>query len=126
VTVTTPLDVYFTRLDDGDIEGTLATFADDASYVRPTLPPSPPGLEVVRGRDELRAFFVARGKRPFRHYVRACAVEGKSCLVEGVAGPPGERPTHLFLVHATLDDDGRIERYFALMAENPPDVDVAI
>jgi hypothetical protein len=72
---------------------------------------------VIRGLDDLRAFFVARGKQPHRHEVRACAVDGPHCFVEGVAGVEGEPPTHVFLAHATLDGDGRITRYFALMAE---------
>lgn len=115
----TPLDAYYTALDAGDVEATLACFTDDAVYVRPAL--DEPGLELVRGRDELRAFFVARGKRDYRHVVRACAVDGARCLVEGVAGMEGEPPTHAFLVHATVEPDGRIARYFALMAKAPDD-----
>jgi ketosteroid isomerase-like protein len=113
-----PLDRYYAALDAGDIEATLACFADDAVYVRPSL--DGPGLESVRGRDELRAFFVARGKREYRHAVRLCAVDGRKCFVEGIAGVEGEPPTHAFLVQATIEDDGRISRYFALMAEAPP------
>ena len=114
--MTSPLDRYYDALDGGDVEGTVACFTADAVYVRPTLPPAEPGLEVVRGRDELREFFVERGHRPYRHQVRTCAVDGERCFVEGVAGMEGERPTHVFLVHATLDADGLIARYFALMA----------
>jgi ketosteroid isomerase-like protein len=119
VPVASPLDRYYEALDAGDVERTLATFSADAVYVRPTLPPAAPGLEVVRGTDELREFFLARGKQPHRHEVRACAVDGRSCFVEGVAGVEGASPTHAFLVHATLDSDGLIQRYFALMAETP-------
>jgi ketosteroid isomerase-like protein len=113
----TPLDAYYTALDAGDVEATLACFTDDAVYVRPAL--DAPGLEFVRGRAELRAFFAARGKRDHRHYVRACAVEGRRCFVEGVAGVEGTKPTHVFLVHATVEQDGRLSRYLALMAEAP-------
>jgi ketosteroid isomerase-like protein len=119
--VTSPLDPYYEALDAGDVERTLAAFADDAVYVRPALPPAPPGLETIRGRNELREFFVARGKQPHRHWVRTCAVAGDACFVEGVAGIEGQPPTHVFLVHATLDGAGLIERYFALMAEVPSD-----
>ena len=115
----TPLDRYYRALDGGDIPGTLACFTDDAAYVRPVLGGG--GLEFVRGRDELEAFFVARGKQDYRHVVRSCAVDGSRCFVEGVAGVEGEPPTHTFLVHATIADDGRISRYFALMAEAPAD-----
>jgi ketosteroid isomerase-like protein len=115
----TPLDTYYRALDGGDLEGTLACFTDDAVYVRPALDGS--GLEFIRGRDDLRAFFVERGKKEWRHVLRACAVDGSRCLAEGVAGIDGEAPSHTFLVHATIADDGRISRYFALMSEAPPD-----
>ena len=119
--VASPLDAYYTALDGGDVEGTLAAFTDDAVYVRPVLDGH--GLEFVRGRAELREFFERRGKQPYRHFVRSCAVEGARCFVEGDAGMEGEPPTHVFLVSAALDRDGRIARYFALMAEAPADVE---
>jgi ketosteroid isomerase-like protein len=115
--MTTPLDAYYTALDAGDVEGTLACFTDDAVYVRPSL--SRPGLEYARGREELEAFFVARGKQPHRHLVVASVVTDGTCFVEGVAGIEGDPPTHAFLVSATIEDDGRISRYFALMTETP-------
>jgi ketosteroid isomerase-like protein len=115
--MTTPLDEYYRAVDAGDVQGTLACFTDDAVYVRPSL--GRPGLEFVRGRDELEAFFVARGKQPHRHMVVTSAVAGSLCFVEGVAGIEGEPATHAFLVNATIEDDGRISRYFALMAETP-------
>jgi ketosteroid isomerase-like protein len=111
------LDEYYRVLDDGDVAATLACFTDDAVYVRPRL--DGPGLEFVRGRDELAAFFAARGKKPYRHFVHAEAAAGDRCFVEGTAGMEGERPTHVFLAEATIEPDGRISRYFALMAEAP-------
>jgi hypothetical protein len=33
----------------------------------------------------------------------------------------GEPPTHVFLADATIEPDGRISRYFALMSEAPDD-----
>lgn len=111
----TPLDAYYRAVDAGDVEGTVACFTDDAVYVRPSL--TRPGLEYVQGRDELEAFFVARGKQPHRHSVVSCAVADGACFVEGVAGIEGAPPTHSFLVNATIESDGRISRYFALMAE---------
>jgi hypothetical protein len=117
VDVASPLDAYYTALDGGDPDGAAAAFAGDAEYIRPVLGGS--GLEVVRGREALLEFFRNRGKQPYRHEVRACAVDGERCFVEGVAGIEGESPTHVFLVHATLDGDGLIRRYFALMAETP-------
>jgi ketosteroid isomerase-like protein len=111
------LDEYYRVLDAGDVDATLACFTDDAVYVRPRL--DGPGLEFVRGRDELTAFFTARGKKPYRHFVHAQAADGDRCFVEGTAGMEDEPPTHVFLAAATLED-GRISRYFALMSEAPP------
>jgi ketosteroid isomerase-like protein len=117
--VSSPLEAYYTALDGGDIERTVAAFTDDAVYVRPVLGGT--GLEFVRGRDDLREFFERRGRQPYRHRVRSCAFAAGRCFVEGDAGMEGEPPTHVFLVSATLDADGRIARYFALMAEAPAD-----
>jgi ketosteroid isomerase-like protein len=122
VEVASPLDAYYTALDGGDVVETLATFTENAVYVRPSLD-APGTLEFVRGRAALRMFFERRGKQAYRHRVRSCAVEGLRCFVEGDAGMDGESPTHVFLVSATLDGDGRIARYFALMAEAPDDLD---
>jgi len=112
--VASPLDRYFRAIDAGDVESTTAAFADDALYIRPSLE-AHGTLEVIRGRDELRAYFTRRGKLPFRHEVRACAVDGRHCFVEGIAYVE-DRPTNVFLAHVTLDGEGLIERYFALMA----------
>ena len=112
--VTSPLDTYFRAIDAGDVEATTAAFTDDALYVRPSLQ-VPGTLETIRGRDELRAFFLRRGKLPFRHEVRAAAVDGNDCFVEGAAYAE-EKLTNTFLAHVTLDDEGLIKRYFALMA----------
>jgi ketosteroid isomerase-like protein len=120
VEVASPLDAYYEALDGGDIDATVAAFTDDAVYIRPAL--DGPSLEFVRGRSALWAFFERRGAQSYRHFVRSCAVDGPRCLVEGDAGIDGERPTHVFLVSATLDGDGRIARYFALMAEAPDDL----
>jgi ketosteroid isomerase-like protein len=117
----TPLDAYYDALDAGDLEGTLACFTDDAVYIRPALESA--GLEFARGRDELRAFFVARGKRDYRHVLRSHSFDGVRCFVEGVAVLEGNRPTHVYLASATIEPDGRISRYFALMAEAPADWD---
>jgi ketosteroid isomerase-like protein len=117
VTAASPLDSYFTALDAGDVYATTAAFADDALYIRPSLE-VPGTLEIARGREELHEFFCNRGKRPFRHEVRACAVDGCDAFVEGVATEDGKE-LNSFLVHAVLDEDGLITRYFALMAEAP-------
>jgi ketosteroid isomerase-like protein len=113
--VISPLDRYFTALDAGDMEATTDAFTKDALYIRPSLD-VPGTLEVARGREELHEFFLKRGARPFRHEVRACAVDDRDAFVEGVATLDGNE-LNSFLVHAVIDEDGLIERYFALMSE---------
>ena len=116
--VRTPLDAYYAAVDAGDAEAATAAFTDDGLYIRPSLEAAGT-IEVVRGRDALREFFVKRGNPPFRHEVVACAVDGERCFVEGVAYVRGE-PTTSFLVHATVDGNGLVRRYFALMGDLAP------
>ena len=118
MTISTPLDRYYAAVDAGDADAATATFTDDGLYIRPSLE-VPGALEAVSGRDELLEFFRRRGNPPFRHEIVACAVDGDRCFVEGVAYVH-EEPTTSFLVHATLADDGRIRRYFALMGDRAP------
>ncbi len=120
--VTSPLETYYRALDDGDAEGAAAVFSEDTLYIRPALPGSPNagGLEVVRGREAVLAYFRERGKKPFRHRITASVADGSEWFVEGIAGMAGEAPTHVFLVHATVVD-GLITRYLAAMSEAPPD-----
>jgi ketosteroid isomerase-like protein len=110
-----PLDRYFDAIDRGDVEATTSAFAADATYIRPSLD-SPGALDVARGREQLRAYFEQRGKKPFRHIVESCVVDGPECFVEGEARQDGKAIAS-FLVHATLDEDGLITRYFALMGD---------
>jgi ketosteroid isomerase-like protein len=120
--VTSPLEEYYRALDDGDAEGAAAVFSEDTVYIRPALPGSPNagGVEVVRGRNAVLEYFRERGKKPFRHRITSSSAEGAEWFVEGVAGMEGEAPTHVFLVHATVDD-GLITRYLAAMSEAPED-----
>ena len=113
-----PLDRYFDAIDSGDVERTTAAFVEDALYIRPSLD-TPGALEVVRGHDELRQYFRERGKKPFRHAVRSFVVDGGECYAEGIALDESEAEIATFMVHASLTDDGRITRYFALMGGVP-------
>ena len=113
-----PLDRYFDAIDSGDVERTTAAFTDDALYIRPSLD-VPGALHVIRGHDDLREFFRERGKKPFRHVVRSFVVEGSECFAEGVAVDEYQTEIASFLVHAGLNSDGRIARYFALMGGVP-------
>ena len=118
-----PLQEYFDAIDSGDVDRTTEAFTEDALDIRPSL--TVPGtLEVVRGRDDLRAFFRDRGKKPFRHVVRSFAVDGRECFAEGIAVEDGTgAELASFLLRASLDDDGRIARYFALMGGVPEGLD---
>ena len=120
MTISTPLDAYYAAVDSGDADAATAAFTDGGLYIRPSLE-VPGTLEVVSGREDLLDFFRRRGNPPFRHEVIACAVDGERCFVEGVAYVRGE-PTTSFLVHATVDANGLVERYFALMGDlaQPP------
>jgi hypothetical protein len=118
-----PVEAYYAALDNGDPDGAAAVFADDTQYIRPALPGSPNegGLEVVHGRESLLEFFRQRGKKPFRHHITSSVADGAEWFVEGHAGIGGEPPTHVFLARATVDADGLIARYLALMAAAPGD-----
>jgi ketosteroid isomerase-like protein len=116
-----PLDRYFDAIDRGDVAATTDAFTADALYIRPSLE-VPGALAVARGREQLREFFETRGKKPFRHVVESSVVDGSECFVEGVATQDGA-PIASFLVHATVDHDGLIARYFALMGDVPSDAD---
>jgi ketosteroid isomerase-like protein len=118
-----PLDRYFDAIDSGDVERTTEAFREDALYIRPSLA-LPGTLDVVRGRDDLREFFRERGKKPFRHVVRSFVVDGPECFAEGIAIEDGTgAEIASFLVRASLDGDGRIARYFALMGGVPEGLD---
>jgi ketosteroid isomerase-like protein len=116
-----PLDRYFDAIDRGDVDATTDAFAADAVYIRPSLQVRG-ALDIARGREQLRDFFEARGKKPFRHVVESSVVDGSECFVEGVATQDGAAIAS-FLVHVTLDHDGLITRYFALMGDVPSDAD---
>jgi ketosteroid isomerase-like protein len=116
-----PLDRYFDAIDRGDVDATTDAFAADAVYIRPSLQVRG-ALDVARGREQLREFFEARGKKPFRHVVESSVADGSECFVEGVATQDGAAIAS-FLVHASLDHDGLITRYFALMGDVPSNAD---
>jgi ketosteroid isomerase-like protein len=118
-----PLDRYFDAIDAGDVDRTTAAFAEDALYIRPSLA-VPGSLDVARGHEELRQFFRDRGTKPFRHVVRSFALDGSECYAEGVAIKDGAEIAS-FLVHASLDEEGLITRYFALMGGVPEGLDRA-
>jgi ketosteroid isomerase-like protein len=105
---------YFRHLDEGDAAGAAALFSADAVYIRPVLDDAGvpmPELAVVEGRGAIEQYFVDRGLRPYRHVVRATALENDREFLEGYVDATVGRTA--FLATATLDAEGRIARYFA-------------
>jgi ketosteroid isomerase-like protein len=78
----TPLDRYYTSLDEGAFEDAAAAFTPDAVCMRPARDGSG-GLETIRGRDAILATFRRRSGQPIRHEPRTCAIAGRSVLIEG-------------------------------------------
>jgi hypothetical protein len=123
----TPLDRYYNSLDAGDDDAAAAAFADDAVYIVPGVAG---GTEINRGRAAIRELFAQRRERqnqsphPHRHDLRAIAVDGRRCFVEGLM-VTDEGPVGVFLAHATVGDDGLINRYIAAFNETSLDFDAA-
>jgi hypothetical protein len=110
------LTEFFSRLDGGDAEAAARFFAVDALYVRPAADVSGAtgaGTEVLVGREAIREFFGLRGRRPYEHQVRACVRAGDVIYGDGVAIHEARGPFVVFLVRATIDDDGHFLRYVA-------------
>jgi hypothetical protein len=110
------LERYFSRLETGDVDGAASCFSADVLYA---YPQAQPGLRrpVYVGREELRAAFVERGRRPWRHRMLTSVQRGRVCMVEGdVLGLEGGA-TGGWLSSVTLDADGLIARYCAFYAE---------
>ena len=126
MTVPPKLAEYYAALDAGDDAAAAATFAEDAVYIRPALDPAggAPLVEIFRGRDGISGLFARRsarkelGENLHRHELRSVVVDGPDCFIEGV-GVTGDGPYAVFLAHATLDEDGLIARYNAMLMETP-------
>jgi ketosteroid isomerase-like protein len=109
------VDRYFELLDAADFEGAADCFSKDVLYSHPPYGPGQPRAEF-RGRDELVAGFRRRGPKPDReHTILRSPQSGRECLLEGftVDKPVGAS----FISSLSLDDDGRIRRYVAVLCE---------
>jgi len=114
-----PVANYLNHLDAGDISGALESFTADASYTRPSLGPHEDGPQSVKGRDQLQALLVERGRKPWRHRIRLCIQDGPLVLVTGHVEHEGETvPRAQFISSATIDG-GRIVSYVVLTASTP-------
>ena len=105
---------YYVLLDDGEAVGAAAQFSADAMYA--VVPgrdasESEPQL-LIRGRDEIGAWFAQRPSRRVDHRVEVCAIDGDVALVEGRIVVNGATVLP-FLASASLDGDGLLRRYLA-------------
>lgn len=112
-----PLSAYYRLLDDGEFEACAALFAEDALYIRPARLTAD-SLVVTKGRPAILEFFRKRGKLPHRHRILHAVCDGASCFVEGRGG--GNHggpfaPLHAFMANCSIDADGLIGRYFAVL-----------
>ena len=116
------VSAYYEALDAGDDDGAAASFAEDGVYIRPALDGG--GIEIARGRAGIRDLFARRSERKtlgenlHYHELRTVTVDGSECFIEGV-GITDDGPFAVFLAHATLGDDGLINRYIGVSAETP-------
>jgi hypothetical protein len=110
------VDRYFEHLDAAEFEAAAECFSTDVLYSHPPYDPGQPRSEF-RGRDELLAGFTRRrGARPKReHHIVLSPQHGTECFLEGftIDQPVGCS----FVSSLSLDADGRIQRYVAVLCE---------
>jgi len=112
------LAAYYESLDAGRADDAVACFSPDAVYAVPRRGAAETSARrVLTGRDELRAYVLARGHRPCRHEVLVAVVDGDTCLLEGVVRDAGTgAAVNSYAASARVDGDGLVRRYEAFMA----------
>lgn len=123
VDISATMKLYFASMDSADFDTAKELFAADAVYLRSPLGGTPDnpfatsGVAPVVGRPAIEEFFAKRGKKPTHHDIQREAVadddwwaEGEAWVGEGAAATE-KRP---FLVHATFNGDGLIQRFLAI------------
>lgn len=106
---------YYRALDGNRFEAATAAFSEDVLYAVPPLGAveTAPRVETV-GRAALLAWFEGRGARAWAHEVLLCAVEDRTCLLEGVSHDTADgRVVASFVASLRLADDGTVARYLA-------------
>ena len=107
---------YFEHLEAADMPAAAECFSPDTVYSHPPYKHAPEeGRAEFRGRAELLAGFERRGFRTVHHDLLVGAQHGSHFLVEGCTDDPPDGAS--FLSSVTLDADGRIDRYVALMTQ---------
>ena len=109
------LDRYFGHLDASRLQEAAACFSPDTLYSHPPYFPGAARSEF-RGREELDAGFVLRGPRTNVHELSVVVQRGRECMVEGYSHRPGGESAQ-FVSSLSLDDDGLIRRYAAVVFE---------
>jgi ketosteroid isomerase-like protein len=107
---------YFEHLEAGDMAAAAECFSPDTVYSHPPYKHAPEeGRAEFRGRAELLAGFERRGFRTVHHELLVGAQHGTHFLVEGRTDDAPDGAS--FLSSVTLDGEGRIDRYVALMTQ---------
>jgi hypothetical protein len=102
---------YFALLDARDIDGLVAMFEPTAIMITTAGTVGRP----LRGRDNLRSFFLRAGPAQAHHVVTEGAESSRVSLAEGLSRPLESGPTRFFLASALLDDSGLITRFTTLV-----------
>lgn len=112
-----PVGDYMRGLDTGDTLAAVAPFADAVEYIRPAIYDHESGVQIVRGRAELVAFFERRKGKPTRHVIRWQALAEGSLFGEGlIVRTEDDTVVSRFLFRAEMGPDERIHRYVAALA----------
>jgi ketosteroid isomerase-like protein len=96
---------YFERVQAGDVEGVVALFAPDATFITSPRPAS----GELRGRDEIHAHYSKVLVNPPRFSGLQTIVDGATCVIEIEAHIEGRGVVEVLDV-MTVDDDGAIRR----------------
>ena len=125
------LGVYYDAIDSGRMDDAVAAFAAGVVYAVPRAGAEETEPRVVRqGREALLALFRERGRKPWRHVVKLCVIEGKEFMLEGVVADDSGTETATFIASGRLAADGVIERYLVFSSRGtlaiPVDLDPGV
>jgi hypothetical protein len=107
---------YFEHLEAGRFEAAAECFSPNVFYSHPPYRWEPPGSSrhEARGRAELLALFLRRGKRSSHHEYKGYVI-GERAFLSGTSVTP-DGPGASFMSEFTLDANGLIDHYVAYMS----------
>jgi ketosteroid isomerase-like protein len=108
---------YYAAIDDPRVDDAAAACSDDVLYAvaAPNVIETDARWET-EGQDALRDRFEQRGVQPWAHDILLCAMEGSSCLVEGVLRRTDRSEVWAsFAASMQLDGIGLVRRYLAYL-----------